>query len=114
VSGIEASGRAVRIAPPGDCATRGLRLRVPWTEGMLRSLVLRTPPGVAEAAIGDWICHAPRFAAHAFREVTIAWTEPWVERATGVEGVTESAFVRWRCDPPGAVERVLGSREHRE
>jgi hypothetical protein len=85
----------------------GVRAAVPWTEGLLRSVVLRAPPGVAEPALGDWICHAPRFAAERFVETELVWTAPWVDRATGAEGTANDALVVWRCDPPGLVQRVL-------
>jgi len=110
VRGVDARGRAQVVAPPLDaCVTHGVQLLVPWTEGMLRSLVLRAPPGVAEAAIGDWVCHAPRFASQGFRQVQLAWTAPWIDRSSGAEGVTSNARIVWRCDPPGLEQRVLGT-----
>jgi hypothetical protein len=108
VRGIDATGRVAVVAPPeGRCVLGGVRAAVPWTEGLLRSLVLRAPAGVAEPALGDWVCHAPRFTASAFREVELVWTAPWVDRATGAEGVANDALVVWRCDPPALVQRVL-------
>lgn len=104
----DAGGRVRTIAPPDDrCVTRGARLTIPWTEGLLRSVVLRAPPGVAEAALGDWACHAPRFAALAPAEVEIEWDAAWIDRASGAEGVERNALVRWRCAPPGVIERRI-------
>jgi len=110
--GIDAAGRVHTVAPPdGRCVTRGARWSVPWTEGLLRSVVLRAPAGVAERALGDWVCHAPRFAAHGFRSVELVWTAPWVERASGAEGVARNALVEWRCDPPRLERRLLQPSE---
>lgn len=112
VRGIDADGRAHVVAPPeGRCVTEGLRLSVTRTEGLLRSLVLRAPPGVAEAAIGDWVCHDARFAERELSEVELVWTAPWVDRATRAEGVERNALVVWRCDPPGIEQRVLQPSE---
>jgi hypothetical protein len=103
----DAEGRIDVLAPPGGrCVTAGVRVVQPWLEGALRSLVLRAPPGVAEPALGDWICHGARFRARGFEAVELVWTQPWVELAGGAEGVANAAFVTWRCRPPGLIQRV--------
>jgi len=104
---VDAQGGRHRIAPPGECATRGARLRIPWTEGLLRSVVLRAPPGVAEAALGDWVCHAPRFAAWSPRAMELVWREPWLDRRSRAEGIENVALLVWRCAPPGLAVRAL-------
>jgi hypothetical protein len=111
VRSIDRSGRATRLAPPGACETQGARFAVPWTEGAIRSLVLRAPAGVAEPAIGDWICHGPHWHGRDTAAVELLWTEPWLELASGVEGVDRVALFIWRCEPPGLARRSLHPSE---
>jgi len=112
VRGRDADGRVRGVAPPGgDCVTQGARLVQPWIEGALRSLVLRAPAGLAEAAIGDWVCHGPRFRGDGFEEVELLWTQPWVDPRGGAEGVANAALFVWRCEPAGLVRRVLRPSE---
>ena len=112
VRSIDRAGRAVVLAPPGgDCVTEGARFAVPWSEGALRSLVLRAPAGVAEPAIGDWICHGPHWHDRDIAAVEVLWTEPWLEMASGAEGVDRVALFVWRCEPPGLVRRSLHPSE---
>lgn len=104
----DAQGNATVLAPPGDhCVTEGVRLTVPWTEGALRAVTLRAPPGVAEAAIGDWACRGPSWGSPAFEQVTVVWTQPWIDLRSRAEGVANAAYFIWRCDPAGLVDRVL-------
>lgn len=101
-------GRTTVLAPPGDvCVTKGARAVVPWTEGGLRSWILRTPPGVAEPALGDWICRGPLWGSPDWNEVAVIWTQPWIELRSDRKGVANAAYFVWRCEPPGLVERVL-------
>jgi hypothetical protein len=102
------SGDVRVLAPPDDrCVTRGVRVVVPWTEGGMRAWVLRAPPGVAEPALGDWVCRGPLWGSSDWSEVTVIWTQPWVELRSGREGVANAAYFVWRCDPPALVERVM-------
>ena len=104
----DAQRRATVLAPPGDhCVTEGVRLIVPWTEGALRALILRSPPGVAEAAIGDWACHGPSWGSTAWQDVTVTWTQPHLDLRSRAEGVANAAAFVWRCDPAGLVERWI-------
>lgn len=104
----DAQGNTTELAPPGDrCVTEGVRLVVPWTEGALRAVTLRAPPGVAEAAIGDWACRGPAWGSPAFEQVTVSWTQPWIDLRSRQEGVANAAYFIWRCDPAELVERVL-------
>ncbi len=106
--GREANGRMIVLAPQDDhCVTEGVRVIVPWMEGALRTLVLRSPPGLAEPLIGDWVCHGPHWDAYDLREVELVWTQPWLDLVDGHEGIANAALVVWRCDPPGFVRRVL-------
>ncbi len=108
VSARDATGRSSVLAPPGDhCVTEGVRLFVPWTEGGLRAWILRSPPRVAEAAIGDWVCHGPHWGAPAWRDVTVVWTQPYLDLRSHEEGVANAAFFVWSCDPPGLTQRVM-------
>ena len=108
VSARDAQGRSVVLAPPGDrCVTQGVRLFVPWQEGALRAVMLRAPPGVAEAAIGDWACRGPVWGSPEWAEVTVVWTQPWLDLRSREEGVANAAYFRWRCEPAGLIERVL-------
>jgi hypothetical protein len=104
----DAAGRTAVLAPPDDhCVTEGVRLFVPWQEGALRALMLRAPPGVAEAAIGDWACRGPAWGSPEWEEVAVVWTQPWLDLRSGDEGVANAAYFRWRCEPAELVERVL-------
>lgn len=104
----DAQRRATVLAPPGDhCETEGVRLVVPWTEGALRAVILRSPAGVAEAAIGDWACHGPTWGSPSWRDVTVTWTQPYIELRSRTEGVANAAAFVWRCDPAGLVERLI-------
>ncbi|RIL07535.1 MAG: hypothetical protein DCC71_02625 [Proteobacteria bacterium] len=108
VVGRDAHGRETVFAPPDDrCITEGARLVIPWLEGGLRTLVLRSPPGLAEPLIGDWFCHGPNWAAYELREVKLVWTQPWVDMRSGEEGVANAAAFAWRCDPPGMLRRLI-------
>ncbi len=108
VSARDAHGRTTVLAPPGDrCVTQGVRLFVPWTEGALRAVTLRAPPGVAEAAIGDWACRGPLWGSPDWQEVTVSWKQPWLDLHSRAEGVANAAYFVWRCEPAGLVERVL-------
>jgi hypothetical protein len=108
VRGRDAQGRVRTVAPPGGrCVTEGARWTQPWIEGALRSVVLRAPPGLAEPAIGDWVCHGPRFREQGFAEVELLWTQPWLDPRSGAEGLANAALFVWRCEPPGLVRRVL-------
>lgn len=108
VVGRDAQGVETVFAPPDDrCVTEGARLIVPWLEGGLRTLVLRSPAGLAEPLIGDWFCHGPHWEAHRLREVDVVWTQPWLDLHGDREGVANAAAFRWRCDPPGLVERLI-------
>lgn len=108
VTGRDAAGHEIVFAPPDDrCVTEGVRIVVPWLEGGLRTLVLRSPPGLAEALIGDWFCHGPSWAPYGLREVRVAWTQPWVSLHGREEGVANAAAFAWRCDPPGLTERLI-------
>ena len=108
VSARDAGGRVVVLAPPGDhCVTEGIRLFVPWREGALRAVLLRAPPGVAEAAIGDWACRGPSWGSADREEVTVVWTQPWLDLRSRAEGIANAAYFVWRCDPARLVERVL-------
>jgi hypothetical protein len=107
----DAQRRTTVLAPPDDhCVTEGVRLVVPWTEGALRALILRSPPGVAEAAIGDWVCHGPHWRAspsQGWQDVTVVWTQPYLDLRSREEGVANAAAFVWRCDPPGLMERLI-------
>jgi hypothetical protein len=104
----DAQRRATVLAPPDDhCVTEGVRLVVPWTEGALRALILRSPTGVAEAAIGDWACHGPIWGSPAWQDVTVTWTQPYLDPRSRAEGVANAAAFVWRCDPAGLVERLI-------
>lgn len=104
----DTSGAVHVLAPPGDrCVTRGVRAVVPWTEGGMRAWVLRAPAGVAEPALGDWVCRGPLWGSPERAEVTVIWTQPWVELRSGREGVANAAYFVWRCEPPGLTTRVL-------
>lgn len=104
----DARGAVRVLAPPGDhCVTHGVRAVVPWTEGGMRAWVLRAPPGVAEPALGDWVCRGPLWGSPDWTEVNVIWTQPWVDLRSGREGVANAAYFVWRCEPPGLTERVL-------
>jgi len=82
--GRDAGGAVHTLEPPdGECFVAGARWTQPWLEGGLRSLILRSPPGLAEPVIGDWVCHGPHWRARELREVELVWTQPWQDLQSG-------------------------------
>ena len=101
-------GRPPELLQPRDgrCFTRGLRPRMPWREYAVRSLLLRPPPPLDHALLGDGFCHAGRPEA-SFDAVEIVWSQPWRELGGDASGLSHAALLVWRCEPPGLTRRSL-------
>jgi hypothetical protein len=105
VRGLRQVGPPEILQPPeGRCVTRGLRLYLPSTEWMLRSVLTGGEAShgelMREAVIGDWFCHGRPYRERSFREIEVVWTKPGFDRTSGKERTQNLLFYRWSCDPP--------------
>lgn len=111
VRGFPVDGGAPQLLhpPDGHCFTEGTRWSLPWQEGLLRSLLLRSP--APEAAIGDWACHGPRHGGAGYERIDVLWSQPWVDLGTGEEGIWYAAWFVWRYEPAGLLSHALRPTE---